>query len=736
VFSLLISRYLTNPFYILLILVIAGIGGYLFVSQAQLEPKITSDFFFAKDSPIFRNNQKIGKKFIVTEAILVSVPYKDIRDPDYLAQIKKITDRLVKINGIKSVQSLSKGPANIEAGIKNPLWARLLDTKSEKNSSILCFIDEAKVSHIVRELEQVQKQFSSRRFPIYLSGIPYIIEKMRIMLAKDMKTFLAGAVAVSCVVLLLMFWSIFVTLGAVITALFASAMTLLLQQYAGVSVGVLTANLGAIVYVLTTSHIVFLTANWRNDKNLRLNRRIASAVTTTLPASFWAMLTTLCGFISLIFVEAEPLRQLGIGGSLGTLVAFVAAYLIYPIFLRFSRTGRPKAATKDKWFLPLPLWFGLPVAIAILCVSGYYGYSEYKNINKDPSLLTYFKKSSMVYKGIDHVDRQGGSNPLNFVVSSADKGNKLSNTQSFKNLQALQQELEAHPTVGSVLSLAVLMEETQQHWLARWLPWGSLLNILSKEQYDKVARGFITPDFTQALFIIRMKETASVKDRSQVINQLMAKPGKHSLRLDLVGGTYYLQTQLSKKVEASMKTGVSYLLILFGIIILLVSISPIITLFAGVSIVALVASCLALIGYFRIPFDIISSPAINICLGIAVDGMLHLIMDVKRQTGGRLRRISQKAWRQALYRQTGPIFVSSLTVALGFSVFALSQFPPSQRFGLEIVFGSLIAMVLTLLVLPQIGFIFAKREGASHHQLMPMPDAVETGALHKKIKED
>jgi len=719
--TLLISRYFTNPFYVLCVVILVAFGSYVFVENAQLKPQIASDFFFSKTSQIYLNNVRIDKKFIVANSIIVSVPAQNIKDKNYLKFIANLTSELKKIKGVKSAQSLTKGPSTPEHGIQNPLWSRLLDTKGGKSSSIICFVEEKYMKGIVLQLEALQRRFSTPTYPIHISGVPFIIEKMRVMLEKDMKTFLAGAVAVSSAVLLLMFWSLFVTVGCALSALFAASMTLLLQQYMGVSVGVLTANLGAIVYVLTTSHIIFLTSNWRNDLNKNKNRRIASTVTTTFPASFWAMLTTFCGFLSLVFVEAEPLRQLGLGGTVGTIVAFLSAYILFPIFLRFSKIHKEKLEIRKNSFLPLPLWLGMPLAIFLVVVSGYFGLREFKNINTDPSLLSYFKKNTNLYKGLEHIDRQGGSNPLNFVISSK-KHKKLSNKESFQALKALQYDLESHPTVGSVLSLAVLMEETQKHWLARWLPWGSVLNILSKDQYDKVARGFITKDFSQALFIIRMKEGVGIKDRSRVIRQLMAKPGLYNLNLDIVGGTYYLQSELSKKVESSMKTGVIYLIILFCAIILLVSFSLVSTLFASVSIVSLVAAMVAVIGHFKIPFDIISSPAINICLGIAVDGMIHLVMDVRRHSGSRFRRINQQAWRVALGRQAWPTFISALAVACGFSVFAISEFPPSQRFGLEIVFGSLVAMVLTLLVLPQVGFLFARKDKPSPYELMPMPE--------------
>ena len=59
-----------------------------------------------------------------------------------------------------------------------------------------------------------------------------------------------------------------------------------------------------------------------------------------------------------------------------------------------------------------------------------------------------------------------------------------------------------------------------------------------------------------------------------------------------------------------------------------------------------------------------------------------------------------EAWKQALNTQSWPALISTITIMIGFSVFALSDFPPSQRFGLEIVYGGFLAVILALIAFP------------------------------------
>ena len=54
---------------------------------------------------------------------------------------------------------------------------------------------------------------------------------------------------------------------------------------------------------------------------------VSSALILTLKASFWCMMTTFLGFVALIFVQAKPLKGLGISGGIGTVIAIFISCL-------------------------------------------------------------------------------------------------------------------------------------------------------------------------------------------------------------------------------------------------------------------------------------------------------------------------------------------------------------------------------------------------------------------------
>ncbi len=99
--------------------------------------------------------------------------------------------------------------------------------------------------------------------------------------------------------------------------------------------------------------------------------------------------------------------------------------------------------------------------------------------------------------------------------------------------------------------------------------------------------------------------------------------------------------------------------------------------------------------------DVISSPARNICIGTAIDSMIHLVFGARRaQRDGKRGWPAWVAGRAEQWRGT---VYSDVIIAAGFAIFVLSAFPPTQRFGLVVLAGTTIDILANLFVLPLLG---------------------------------
>jgi len=466
-------------------------------------------------------------------------------------------------------------------------------------------------------------------------------------------------------------------------------------------IGVLTVNLGTIVFVIALSHLVYMTFNWQtlSHRSARRTRDLAAdARRMTFPASFWSMVCACLGFGSLLFVQAKPLRELGFGGVLGSAVALGCAYAMYPAFLGWAV---PRETVVTEAGPGRSFWSRrfVPLSIAVVAASVALGVGVFR-LDTDPSLFDYFKPHEELRDGLEYVDRNGGSNPLTLVVAAAD-GSTLNHKEAYKQMWTLQTALENHRGVGAVVSLPVLMAEGRRRPLAFLLSSEHLLEIMEEPQHERIARTFVTPDRTQGAFYLRMVERDREKKRVDVVNDLRAIVRRAGFKPVLAGGIYRLQCELAMLVASSLVTGLLWLMVLFTVIAWIVA-RTLRGAAAMIVSLSLVPLCmLGGVGLLRVPVDIISAPATNVCIGMAIDSMVHLMFGVRRaQRDG---KPGWRAWVAAREEQWRGIVYSDVIIAAGFGIFVLSDFPPTERFGLVVVAGTIVDILANLFVLPLLG---------------------------------
>ena len=684
-----------------LMLALTAILFGLVAALVDLKPQVSENFFFSSNDPRFQESAKIDRIFPSGSQLIISIASPRISSQHYLARLAQLTRQLQSVETVTSVQSLVDGPKKFEDAEKSPFWKRLLIAENGRSSNVVVFASNRDSQRLISQIEAIAGKFDAKDFRIQIAGAPYVAEMIRRNLRHDFHVFSLTSVLLFGGAMWFLFRSLKLTLGILATCTSAVLTTLLVQSMFGEKIGILTANLGTIVFVVTLSHLVYMTFNWQTlGRQEKENSRElgAKAWRMTLPASFWSMVCAALGFGSLLMVPAKPLRELGFGGVVGTVVALLCAYVMYPAFLDWAGPKETKMVAKETGSRFWEQKFVWASVITVLVSAGLtFGLTR---LNTDPSLLDYFKKGKQPRDGIAYVDRNGGSNPLTLVVSAAN-GGKLDTKAEYEKMWALQNALEEHKGVGTVISLPVLMAEGNRHALAKLLSWDRLLKIMDEPKYQRVASTFVTKDRKLAAYYLRMEEQQRDKPRVAVVNDLRTIVRRHGFRPALIGGVYELQGALAKLVKSSLVSGLFWLMVFFAGVAWIVGRNLRIAA-AMIFSLSLVPVCmLGGIGMLHIPVDIISAPATNVCIGMAIDSMVHLVFAVRRA-----QRDGQKgwsAWVAGRKEQWRGIVYSDVIIAAGFAIFALSSFPPTQRFGLVVLFGTVIDILANLFVLPLLG---------------------------------
>jgi uncharacterized protein len=668
------------------------------VAFVDLTPQVEADFFFSTDDPQLQSARQIEGQFGSAPQIFIVAQGEPLFSERYLQRIRSLTDELGRVDGVLDVRSLTRGPEDLEDLDESPFWSRLLLAADRSASFIVLRIRDADHARTVSEIDRILDGHSAVGFVLGASGVPYVAEHIRRRLTAELRRFSIAAFVAFAFLVALLFRSTAIVVGTMVAALTASFGTFLVRAAVGMRTDILTPNLWTIAFVLTISHIVYLTAQWqRHARETGEGDSVRAAIRYVGPVSAWSFAANLLGFASLLFVSAKPLRQFGLSGVVAAILAIACAYLIYPAFLRSAspKAGRgPTVARFERFFTSRHPRIAVAVLVTAVALAPFAW-----RVNTDPSLPSYFAADDRIRTGIAAFDRAGGSSPLELVVADA-RNQPLDDDEMEDRLQVLHRRLERHRDVGSVLSIALLMGEAERPWYSFLFSWETKLEQLEKPEHGRIGRTFVSADRRRARFILRMKEDARSRPRDTVLREIRGIVRAQGFQTTAVGGLYPLQGELSTLVEGSVLRGLGGLIAAFAAIVMIVTRSVPNALAMTVCLAVTPFALFGLIGLLRMPLDIIAAPAANVALPLGIDEMIHL--------GHRLRHVRGRArdtwgaWREALADMWQPILASMLIVASGFALFLLSDFPPTQRLGVLVCIGAVITDLVVLVMLPAV----------------------------------
>ncbi|HEV3409073.1 MAG TPA: MMPL family transporter, partial [Chthoniobacterales bacterium] len=479
-----------------------GLALYFFV---DLTPQVEAEFFFSRHDPQAKKSAAIEEEFGAAPQVFVAARAGSVVNAQYLERVRELTADLAKVKGVADARSITDGPIEAEELARlspeeifgkvkaSPFWSRLLLAPDGSATLIVLRLSGKDPAPTVAGIDRVLNKHSRAGFELGASGIPYVSEHIRQELTRELLRFSIAAFLAFGVLITLLFRSFAILLGTMVAALSAAFGTFLVRALAGMRTDILAPNLWTIAFVLTLSHVVYLTAQWRrNEHELGRDRALRQSVREVGPASLWSLLANLLGFASLVFVQAKPLRQFGISGVIAAFLAIVCAFTIFPVFLRSAAGTRRREGLLERWGERFFTRRHLAIALTAVALAAALAPFAFR-VNTDPTLPSYFGADDRIRTGLSAIDRSGGSSPLDLVVADA-RGGSLDNDEDFKRLEALHRRVEQHRDVGSVLSIALLMAETERPWYSFLVSWETKLEQLEKPEHDRVGRTFISED--------------------------------------------------------------------------------------------------------------------------------------------------------------------------------------------------------------------------------------------------
>ena len=619
-----------------------------------------------------------------------------------------------------------------------------LDQLKKKQGELI-----SKYNQTIKDLTKDQSQFAEIR----LSGIPMIADDMISFIKKDIVIFGFGVFAFIIFIL----WTVFRDFKWVAFPLINCFVSIIIMVgFLGAldwKVTVISSNFIALMLILTISMNIHYLVRYVQNKNEHPEDSLAELVVKTSSnifyPIFYAVLTTICAFMSLIFSDIKPVIDFGWMMTYGLLVSFALSFLLLPsLILVFKPQVSPVIKESRSKFAEVLAYIStkFPTSIyifsTILIIFSIYGISKLKVEN---SFINYFSSKTEIYKGMKNIDEKlGGTTPLeiilkfkntsvvknddDFLGSGSKKNDYLGEakqklyddkykywftTDKIERIISVHKYLEKNPDIGKVLSFSSILDIAES--LNKGKPLGSLeMGVLYNKLPEDIKKNIINPyisiDNDEARITMRILDSKPDLRRKELIEKINYDlQNKFSFKKDeykITGVLVIFNNLLQSLFDSQIKTlGIVMLGIFLMFLVLFKSL--IYSLIGTIPNFIAAFFVLGFIGALNIPLDMMTITIAAITIGIAVDNSIHYIYRFREEMK------NNKTKDEIIYichHSVGKAIIStSITIVFGFSILGFSNFIPTIYFGLFTGLAMITALILVLTLLPRLLIQFAPR---------------------------
>lgn len=600
-------------------------------------------------------------------------------------------------------------------------------------------------SRLVAEVRNIVDDYRNGA-TLHLGGVAMIADDMLSFVRGDLSTFGVGVV----LLVLVMLWLFFRRPRWVLLPLACGALSVFymvgILGWLHWPITVISSNFASLLLIISISLAIHLTVRFRERlrEAPQLSRR--ELVLETARHRFWpcfyTAITTMVAFASLVSSGIVPVVDFGWMMTIGVAVALVVAFTLFPAVVMLLPAQPEREALDRSTGMTERLASvtnarpGIILLLAgLIAVGAGFGISR---LTVENSFIDYFQEDTEIHQGMTFIDRHlGGTTPLDVLIrfqeedssdaafddafddpfadSFADEEAETSDDgidpywftpDKIERIERVHDYLDRQPETGKVVSLATL------HAIARDFNDGEALDAVAltlviqsipAEYRETLLLPYAAPEANEARISVRMLDSDPDLKRNEFLqrvrNDLQEELGLEQDEYALTGMMVLFNNMLQSLFQSQNTT---LLWVAAGILVTFVILFR--SLLLGV--IAIVpnglaaASVLGLMGAARLPLDMMTITIAAIVIGIGVDGTIHYVHRFRRELP------VAASYREALSASHGSIghaiYYTSLTVAAGFSVLALSNFNPTVYFGTLTAASMVIALLANLTLLPAI----------------------------------
>ena len=665
---------------------------------------------------------------------------------------------------ISNIPTLSNSQLDIELVKKeflnSPIYKNNLVSKDFKTTAIILNLKEETSStkqqkdelreknHLfIKNIRSILKEHKDSG-KLFLGGVNMISDDLISFVKNDLFVFGSALLLLLIVVL----WATFREIRWVILPVIISTSSIIttsgLLGFCGWEVTVISSNFISLQLIITLAIVLHLIVRYRElvhvCPNCTQKELVLETVMSKLSPSFFAILTTIVGFASLMFSNILPIINLGWMMSSGIAISLILSFIIFPAILvmlpkskqdikntkRFSPTK-----TMSDWveFHGNPILF-ISLLVAIFSLTGA------TKLIVENSFINYFRPSTEIYKGMQVIDEKlGGTTPLDVIVKFKDQqivATEVSEDDEFSDFSdefekqidknqywftptkmdlvlEIHNYLESRPEIGNVQSLATLQKLGKSLNDGKDLDnfgFALIYNKLPEKFKQIILNPYLNIEKNEVRFATRIVDSNPELRRNELIKTInrdlekIINPETASFRQS---NLMILYNNMLQSLFKSQIVTLGFVLVLLFVMFFLIFKSFKVALIAIVSNAISISVIFGFMGWFNIPLDLMTITIAAISLGIGVDDTIHYIHRFyeELEKDGDFTKAMHRSHNSVGYA----MYYTTFAIMLGFSILVLSNFVPTIYFGFLTMVAMIMALLSALLLLPKLLLIFKPR---------------------------
>lgn len=515
-------------------------------------------------------------------------------------------------------------------------------------------------------------------------------------------------------------YGVLVPMAIVIISIF---WTLGIMAMLGQSLDIMTVMLPTMIFIAGMSDVVHFFSKYfeelsKGTERLKIYPLILKEV--GFP-TFLTLITTVVGFLSLLFSSIKPIKDFGIYTSIGIVIAFILSYTLLPALLYLftpkklvaihSHDNKTYNIMRNVLFWILrhqKTIFVTSCLLVALSIVGIYNIKVNNILLEDLSDRVKIKQDFYFFE-----KHYSGVRPLELAVEIKNKNKTVWDYDIMKQLNSVDQFLKKEYQAGFMYSPAMLTktinkalndESSGEGVFPTQEDYEPIKKQLMSNKKNKDIKRIITIDGHYARINGKIADVGSIviNERNKKFQEFLKQNiNQQDIEIKITGAAHLIDRNNEYMVN-NMIQGFLFSIVVIGILTYFLHRSwKMVIVFILPNFIPLIIIA-GIMGFAGIELKAATSLVFSIAFGVATDDTIHFISRLKIELG--YGKSLLYAFKRTYFETGKPILLTTFILMGGFLSLMISDFQSTFYFGFLICITIIIAVIADIFLLPVLLF--------------------------------